>query len=190
VIVALAVVAAIAVAIPATGADDSLKQALGIAKKANKKATRALKVARQGDFVRGYAAGIFSTGADEFVAAPDGPRVTVDVPRSGLIEVVASARTGANAGTVSLFRDGVQVPGQAEVCGPGAGALFQSLDGIGGEYGTPAGLGIACATSGAPGPVYFNVPPGEASFELRYAEACPCAQASFSHRRLWISPRR
>jgi hypothetical protein len=191
VILGLAVVAAIAVAIPATGADNTLKNALGIAKKANKKSARALKVARQSDFERGYAGGSFSTSSNDFVAAPDGPRVTVEVLGSGLIEVVAGARVDEDAGIVSLYRNGVQVPGQAQICGPGQGALFQSFDGVAGEYGTPAGLGLAaCATNGAPGPVYFSVPPGTATFELRYAEACPCATATFSHRRLLISPRR
>jgi hypothetical protein len=60
--------------------------------------------------------------------------------------------------------------------------------------GTPASsLGIAggCASLGAPGPVLFERPPGEHTYELRYA-VCGCpggtGTATFSDRLLVVRP--
>ncbi|MEX2106152.1 MAG: hypothetical protein WD810_04570 [Solirubrobacterales bacterium] len=144
----------------------------------------------------GLAAGGATTEAEEFVALPGGPSVTVTVTASGLIEVWAQAKM-SESGAVSLFEDGQAMPGQSEACAPlgGGGALF-SGDGVVIEgsitAGTPATLPF-CSTEGAPGAVLFQTSPGQHSYELRYA-SCGCGEGegspvTFSQRRLFVAPR-
>jgi hypothetical protein len=144
------------------------------------------------------AAGEVSTSSAGFVGLTGGPTVTVTVPDvggdAGLIEVWAQATIDGD-GAVSLFEDGEPVPGQAEDCSPeeGVGALFSEPDTEGPiTLATPAPLGIACGTVGAPGAVLFETTPGPHTYELRYA-SCGCGDASdpsaFSERRLFVGPR-
>jgi hypothetical protein len=57
---------------------------------------------------------------------------------------------------------------------------------------TVPGFGGICGTIGdAPAPVLFNQPPGEHTYELRYAD-CGCSpgdDAVFSNRTLRVGPR-
>jgi hypothetical protein len=140
------------------------------------------------------AGGSASTESEDFVALAGGPTLQVTVPASGLIEVWAQA-TIDGEGAVALFEDGKQVPGQASLCGPGAGALF-SLETPSGEplaVGTPAAFGTGiCGSLGAPGPVLFQTTPGIHTYELRYAScgcAGPTASVAFSERSLFVGPR-
>jgi hypothetical protein len=145
-LVSLAVIAAIAVAVPAIAQVDSYRAADNIkridnelrklAHKANRKATKALKLARKaqipgptgptgpggaagaGNTAFAQAPGAESTGDDtQYVQLPGGPAVTVNVPASGSIQVAASALIGEDAGAVALFEDGVPIDGQSDFCG-------------------------------------------------------------------------
>lgn len=143
------------------------------------------------------AGGTQPTTADEFVALPGGPSVSVTVTSSALVQVWAQAKV-SDGGAVSLYEDGQPVRGQAECTGgesDESGVLFASPGGPGDPAGTatlplatPATLPF-CASIGAPGPVLFESPPGAHSFELRYA-ACGCGggTATFAERRLIVEP--
>jgi hypothetical protein len=147
--------------------------------------------------VTGSAAGSVTTESETFVQLPGGPSVTVTVPSSGLIEVWAQA-TMSDAGAVSLYEDGQQMPGQneSEFCvAPGSGgALFSGLVLFGPPsgsltVGTPAPAGV-CGTEGAPGGVLFQATPGQHTYELRYDIGCGCApEVTFSKRLLRVGAR-
>jgi hypothetical protein len=157
------------------------------------------------------AAGAQSTDEDlQFVQLAGGPTVDVTVPQAtnapagtGFIEVTASAVIGESSGGVALFEDGAPMPGQSdyELCqglAPGP-VLFVSPDlsgsGFGSHaYGTPAApdpVAGGCSSSGAPSAVVFETTPGAHTYELRYAY-CGCdpppADATFSERKLWVTP--
>jgi hypothetical protein len=198
----------------ATASRTKAHHALGVARKARKRADRALKLAQQGAPVApvapaaigaafAEASGAQSTSSDtQFVTLPGGPSLTVNVPRSanapsgtGFIQVAASARVGDEGGAVSLFEDGSPVAGQGDLCQTIAAApdptLFVSVDTIPGVYatpGTPDFITGGCA-SGAPAPVYFTTTTGTHSYELRYLYCgCSGTEATFSERRLWVTP--
>jgi hypothetical protein len=225
-LVGLALVAVIAIAVPAlAGGGEGIKplldvsriataskvkahRALGVAKKARKRAERALKLARQRAGGAGPAtayaetAGADSTGSSSEYVSLGGPTVSVTVPQgsnapqgTGLIEVAAQARIGDDAGAVSLYQDGSPLPGQSELCetflGTPGPALFASGDGVGGDWGTPASVVYfgGCASPAPAGPVRFSTTPGQHTYELRYA-FCGCSgtEATFSQRKLWVTP--
>lgn len=142
-----------------------------------------------------------TTSSPTFAELPGspGPSVTVTVPESGAIQVAASVVAAGGDGAVSLFEDGVQVPGQADYCWGPAGTLFDAPgdpadpEGGIGPFGTPGSLGVfGCATIGRPGPVLFQTTPGRHTYELRYAlAACGCnpsTEVRFSERKLWVTP--
>jgi hypothetical protein len=216
--VGLALIAAIAVAVPSIAAskkDLNFKrvsiQARKLSKQANKKANKALKRAnkalKQGGgagSVPGFAQvdGTVTTDETAQFVSLGGPSVTVTVPQAtngaagtGFIEVVASARVSDEAGAVALYQDGVNLS-ENEQCElalstPGP-PLFASLDTLGGPYGTPGSLDPItgmCATTGDPGPVTFITTPGQHTYELRYSYCgCSGTDADFSQRRLWVTP--
>jgi len=144
----------------------------------------------------GLAAGAVTTESETFTQLPGGPKVTVTVPSSGLIEVWGQA-TMSDAGAVSLYEDGQQMPGQNEfefcVNAGSGGALF-AAGGIGppgaATLGTPSPSGF-CGTEGAPGSVLFQTTPGSHTYELRYELLeCGCApEVTFTDRLLRIAPR-
>jgi hypothetical protein len=186
------------------------KKALKKAKKAKKKAKQANRTAKRAKQQAGQTDQALNstkvvsdrkpatvTTSSESYVARGGPRVTVTVPQSGLIEVWAQFNTtDADGGAVSLYEDGQQVPGQAD-CDPDVQNALVLVEGGGGEPGnpvtasTPAAVDIAlgCVTFGAPGPVVFQRPAGQHTYELRYADPCPCAGSVFSNRLLRIGPR-
>lgn len=109
----------------------------------------------------------------------------------------------AGDGAVSLFEDGVQVPGQgggtigpdSGICLGPDGVLFDlpAAQLVRGPFGTPGpmNLGGYCATAGAPGPVTFQTTGGRHTYELRYAFDCTCGggdHAAFKNRRIWVNP--
>jgi hypothetical protein len=133
----------------------------------------------------------------DYHPAPDGPRVTVTVPPSGLIEVWATVTVESDEGAVALFRDGnvVPIPGQDGICDLDNALLMAQVGGGPLTISTPPGVpgfGGICGTVGdAPAPVLFNQPPGEHTYELRYAD-CGCSpgdDAIFSNRTLRVGPR-
>ncbi len=155
-LVALAVIAAIAVAVPSIAAVDNadfkrISQELRkLTHRAQKKANKALKLAKQagaqgpagqtgaagpagggGATAFAQAAGPDSTGDDtQFVQLPGGPSVTVNIPASGSFQVAASALIEEDSGGVALFQDGAPMPGQSDFCegaAPGP-PLFVSPD--------------------------------------------------------------
>jgi hypothetical protein len=184
--------------------------ALGVAKKARKRADRALKLARQGGqggqvgAATGYAEtpAAESTGSTSEYVSLGGPSLSITVPQAshapggiGLIQVAAQAHVGDDAGAVSLYQDGSPMAGQSELCDQFVGtpgpALFASADGVGGDWGTPASVVYfgGCASPAPAGPVEFSTTPGDHTYELRYA-FCGCAgtDATFSQRKLWVTP--
>lgn len=223
---ALAVVLALAVAVPVLAAPERAvaPKVVAVSKQAMKKSRTALRVARQAKrqargaaesaaaalaaagsqpatprIQVGLAAAAATTESESFVALEGGPSVEVTVPASGLIEVWAQA-TMDEAGAVSLYQDGAEMPGQSENCGApeGGSGLFsgENLGGSGETFtvGTPA-AGFFCGTEGAPGPVLFQTTPGTHRYELRYA-SCGCggggpeaSPVTFSARRLYVAPR-
>jgi hypothetical protein len=226
----LALVAIVAVAVPALAGDSGGRQprlfnvtqiatasrtkahhALGVARKARKRADRALKLARKGTAaVAGApvpafaeAGGAVTTSSTaSYVALAGGPSVSVSVPQAtnapqgtGLIEVAAQAHINDDAGAVALFQDGSPMPGQSDVCDQVVGtpgpALFTSTDGLSGTWSTPASVAITgnCGSTGPAAPVMFVTTVGQHTYELRYA-FCGCAgtDATFSQRRLWVTP--
>jgi hypothetical protein len=135
------------------------------------------------------------------VPSSPGPTVAVNVANMGsgrgFIEVWAKVHSNVNQTAVGLFDvTGGQrrfVAGQDTLCAttanvPLPGALFMTLDGIPGVYGTPMSAGFAGCdpTVGAPGPVLFRVPSGVRVFRLEYAD-CGCGgTAKVWDRWLWI----
>jgi hypothetical protein len=221
VILAALGVLVLALSVPAIGAKTDW---FGLAKKASKTAKKAKKKAKQANkrskdakakareanqaatetdrelasthAVSDTRTGTVTTSSEQYVAR-GGPRVTVTVPESGLIEVWAQFRTNdADGGAVSLFEDGRQVPGQAD-CDPDVQNSLVLVEGSGTDPGspvsaaTPAAVDVAfgCVTFGPPGPVLFQRPPGEHTYELRYADPCPCVGSVFSNRTLRVAPR-
>jgi hypothetical protein len=143
--------------------------------------------------VTGTLAGPVSTSDDTSFVALGGPTVVATVPASGLIQVSASAVGDDDDGVVSLYQDGVQMPGQFDAggaCGPD-GILFGTPTslGPGQRWGTPFSFAFACmGAGGAPSPVVFSTTPGPHTYELRYG-FCGCGtQATFSDVRLTITP--
>jgi hypothetical protein len=227
----LALVAIVAIAVPALAGDSRGKQlrlfeisqiatasrtkahhALGVARKAKKRADRALKLATKGTPASAggaplpvsfsEASGPATTSSTAAYVPLGGPSVTVSVPQAanapagtGLIEVAAQAHIDDDAGGVALFQDGSSMPGQSDVCDQVAGtpgpALFTSTDGLSGTWSTPASLVVTgnCGSTGPAAPVMFVTTPGSHTYELRYA-FCGCAgsDATFSQRRLWVTP--
>jgi hypothetical protein len=211
----LALVAIVAIAVPALAGSSGKRtkphHALGVARKAKKRADRALKLAQKGaqngaqtgvapafDQVSGAAI----TGSTSDYVSLGGPSVTVSVsqaanapPGTALIEVAAQAHIDDDAGAVALYQDGSPMPGQSDVCDQVAGtpgpALFTSTDGLSGTWSTPASIAITgnCGSTGPAAPVMFVTTAGKHVYELRYA-FCGCAgsDATFSQRRLWVTP--
>lgn len=143
-------------------------------------------------------AGPVSATSSAGYVALGGPSVTLLVPPSGLIQVAASAIGSDDDGAVSLFQDGVQVPGQFDaggLCDP-PGMLFGTASGHVGpglRWSTPMSFPVLGCYGGvgAPGPVVLQVTPGVHTFELRYALLdCGCVgtTATFSDVRLIITP--
>src|SRR6266545_4568259 len=185
---------------------------VGVARKAKKRADRALKLAQKGAPVA-PAAGLVPSFAEasgaattsstsSYVALSGGPSVTVSVPQAanapqgtGLIEVAAQAHIDDDAGAVALFQDGAPMPGQSDVCDQVVGtpgpALFTSTDGLSGTWSTPASIIFTgnCGSTGPAAPVMFVTAAGSHTYELRYA-FCGCAgsDATFSQRKLWVTP--
>jgi hypothetical protein len=195
----------------ARGADQKAKQARSAATRASRTGIRALAAARNAQVAAGTAnaaieatkvrAGVAAAGAttasESFVALPGGPSVAVTVPPSGLIEVWAQV-TMDEAGAVSLFQDGAEMPGQSESCGPpGGGGALLSGEALAIPE-TPVALATPatppfCATDGPPSPVLFQTTPGAHTYELRYA-SCGCgggetSPVTFSERRLFVATR-
>lgn len=142
-----------------------------------------------------FAAAPVTTEMETFEQLAGGPSVTVDVPPSGLIEVWGQA-TMEEGGAVSLFEDGVHMPGQnnSELCTPAiaGGILFAGYGGPLPEptitAGTPSS--VLCGSMGAPGPVMFETTPGPHTYELRYSIGCGCEpEITFSDRLLRVAPR-
>jgi hypothetical protein len=142
--------------------------------------------------------GAVSTGSLTFVPL-GGPTVTVAVPSSGIIELVASAHFPATGddGAVGLFEDGNLVPLDNGNACPGPDETlfntFSDASGLEASSGTPGTFNfVGCGTIGAPGPIILRRPPGTHTYELRYAD-CDCAgpglDATFSDRFLGITPR-
>ncbi len=222
----LALVAIIAVAVPALAGDSGGKKrqlfdvsqiatasrikahhALGVARKARKRANRALRLARQGAETGGAPAfaevsGTVTTSSESDYVSLGGPSVSVSIAQAAgapsgtaLIEVAAQAHIDDDAGAVALYQDGSPMPGQSDVCDQIAGtpgpALFTSTDGLSGTWSTPASIAITgnCGSTGPAAPVMFVTTPGKHTYELRYA-FCDCSgsDASFSQRRLWVTP--
>lgn len=138
-----------------------------------------------------------TAGTTDYQEAPDGPRVTVTVPPSGLIEVWATVTVESDEGAVALYRDGnvVPIPGQDGICDLDNALLMSQVGGGPLTVSTPPtvpGFGGICGIVGdAPAPVLFNQPPGEQTYELRYAD-CGCSpgdDAVFSNRTLRVAPR-
>jgi hypothetical protein len=226
-LVGLALVAIIAIAVPALAGDGGQSKplldvsriatasrvkahhALGVARKAKKRANRALRLARQRPQTSGAPAPAFGQVADAAATSSTsdyvslgGPSVTVTVPQAanapqgtGLIEVAAQSHINDDAGAVALFQDGSSMPGQSDVCDQVVGtpgpALFTSTDGLSGTWSTPASLVVTgnCGSTGPAAPVLFVTTPGSHTYELRYA-FCGCAgtDATFSQRKLWVTP--
>lgn len=205
----LALVAIVAVAVPAIAGSGGKKahHALGVAKKAKKRANRALKLARRGVQVGGApafdaVAGSAATSSTSGYVSLGGPSVTVSLAQAAnapagaaLIEVAAQAHIDDDAGAVALYQDGSPMPGQSDVCDQVTGtpgpALFTSTDGLSGTWSTPASIVFTgnCGSTGPAAPVMFVTTPGKHTYELRYAFCgCSGSDATFSQRRLWVTP--
>jgi hypothetical protein len=223
----LAIVAVIAIAVPAIAGSGSGKSArlldvsrlasasrvkahhaLGVAKKARKKANRALRLAQKTAPTAGQPAFAQAPGTEatsettSYVSLPGGPSVTVNVPQAanapggiGLIQVAAQTFIADDAGAVALFQDGAPIPGMSDVCDQVAGtpgpALFTSTDGLSGTWSTPASIVFTgnCGSTGPAAPVLFVTTPGNHTYELRYAFCgCSGSDATFSQRKLWVTP--
>ena len=144
-------------------------------------------------------AGPLTTSSDVFVDI-GGPSVTVTVPNSGFIEVIASAHTtGVNDdGAVALFEDGNLVPtGNADdLCLGPPETLFNTPGdfsfGEEGTWGTPGVFSpFGCGTPGPPGSVLYKRTPGVHTYSLRFAD-CGCdpdTPSDYDNIFLGITPR-
>jgi hypothetical protein len=190
----------------ARGARQVADQAQDDAAQAQDDATRALSDADvalsrlnsmeiAADAVNGQA----TTSSPDYERDPSsvGPRVTVTVPQSGFIEVWASVHVDDVEGAVGLFEDGQLVTLGDQIGGADCGADHAILGTTGAgpvSLSTPPsfdGSGLACGTIGnAPAPILLNRPPGEHTYELRYAD-CGCfgGPSTFSERTLRVAPR-
>jgi hypothetical protein len=194
----------------ATASRVKAHHALGQARKAKKLANRALRLAQQvpSGGTTGAApatafaeasATVTTSDASQYVSL-GGPSVKVNVPvnasgGTGLLAVAAQAHIDDDAGAVALFQDGSPMSGQSDVCDQITGTpgppLFTSTDGLGGTWGTPASIDTLgnCGSTGPAAPVMFTTSPGEHTYELRYAYCgCSGTDATFSQRRLWVTP--
>jgi len=135
--------------------------------------------------------GIVTTSNETDYQNLGGPSVNVTVPASGLIQVWAAV--DAEEGSVSIFEDGSQLPGQDEngVCDGVSGALL-SVPGTPDTFVTTANafpLGGFCGSPGPPAPVLLKATPGQHTYSMRYADCgCDPADATFSDRFLAVSP--
>jgi len=139
--------------------------------------------------------GTVTTASQSYVDL-GGPTVNVTVAQSGLVDVWAQAdiEDNSDGGAIAVFMDGQLVPGQAPICDPDIAHALILWEGTGGggpvRVATPSAV-IAtggCGTLGPPGPVQIQVSPGAHSFELRYADPCPCGSSQFSNRLLRVGP--
>jgi hypothetical protein len=191
----------------ATASRVKAHHALGVAKKARKLARRALKkgnTAIQTGGAPSFAQvpGSNATSATSSYVSLGGPSVTVTVPDAlnapagiGMIEVAAQAHIDDDAGAVALFQDGSPMPGQSDICdqitGTPGPALFASTDGLAGTWSTPASIIFTgnCGSTGPAAPVMFTTTPGNHTYELRYVFCgCSGSDATFSQRKLWVTP--
>jgi hypothetical protein len=129
-----------------------------------------------------------------------GPSVTVDVPKSGTVEVWATVTFGTpNDGLVALYQDGQQVPldQPAGICG--SADIDEALLSMSTDFGedvtlsTPpvANFVAGCGTFGStPGSILIETTPGPHTFSLRYADCgCDPADTTFSDRTLKVAGR-
>jgi hypothetical protein len=152
-------------------------------------------------FASDTVAGQASVATDDYSQDPAsiGPTVTVTVPQSGLIEVYAGALF-ENDGAIGLYEDGNLVPMQQQgVCTGGSpapdDALLSQLFGLAPpaiymSTGSTAFVGGLCGSIGDAGPtMLLKRPPGQHTYELRYA-TCGCGpNFDVSNRTLSIAPR-
>jgi hypothetical protein len=209
---------AIVPALAGNGVFGLAHHALHVAKKARKKArnTRQALIQTQGVLSQSQAAlsqtqqtiastkiasaesgGTVSTGSQSYVDL-GGPSLSVNVPAPGLVDVWArvDVEDNADGGAVALFVDGQLAPGQAPLCDPDIPRALLLWEGASGggtvTVSTPSatiGAGSGCGTLGPPGPVQIQTSAGSHTFELRYADPCPCASSQFSNRLLRVGPR-
>ena len=149
--------------------------------------------------------GTVATADDTQWVSLGGPQVTVTVPPSGRIEVVASAILSGEDGAMSLWDiTGVPFPVPGQVPDLGGGNPCAALDDVlisaspaafmdGLRWSTPGGIDLItgiCATLGSKGSVVFSgITPGVRTFELRYSQCgCDPGDAEFTDRELWIRP--
>jgi hypothetical protein len=136
-------------------------------------------------------AGTVSTANETEYQDLGGPRVTVTVPESGLIEVWAQVAIAD--GSVSIYEDGQQLANQDPngICDGPAGALLSFPTTPAFVVSTPGTFSFAgCGNTGAPAASLFETTPGQHTYELRYADCgCDPADAEFSDRLLMVAPR-
>jgi hypothetical protein len=217
-ITALALVLALAVAVPTIGAQKNnialrtAKQAKQIAKTAKSQSKKAKRAANGAQATATSAqatadtaqsridalasktdtdAGSVTTGNESAYQDLGGPSVTVNVPESGLVEVWAQVTTAD--GLVSLYEDGQQVGGQDpnNACGALPGGLLSVQTTPAVTVATGAGFGLfGCGSTGPPAPVLFETSSGQHTYSLRYADCgCDPADATFEERTLTVAPR-
>jgi hypothetical protein len=131
-----------------------------------------------------------------------GPSLTVEVPPSGLVDVLAQVDIGNDEGAVALYDGNGRASGQDPLCGANpptdSGLLLADPNGAPtptvrvATGTTPSGsFAPVCGSLGPPTPVLFQLSPGTHTLSLRYAY-CGCnppSTAEFSNRKLWASPR-
>jgi hypothetical protein len=213
VVILLAAAVAAAAVVPAIGGNGVFglaNHALQVAKKAGKKAKRARGATRKTSkalnqtqavlnstkVVSDLKPGTVSTDSQAYVDL-GGPSVGVAVPASGLVDVWARVdiEDNADGGAAALFEDGQLVPGQAQLCDPDIPRALLLWEGTSSgdtiSVGTPSALISfgGCGTLGPPGPVQIQTSPGNHTYELRYADPCPCGSSQFSNRLLRLAPR-
>ena len=214
VVLMLAAVLAATAIVPAlagNGVFGLANHALHVAKKARRKArnTRQALIQTQGvlsqtqqqlastKIVSAENGGIVDTPSPSYVDL-GGPSLTVNVPSPGLVDVWVrvDVEDNADGGAVALFVDGQLAPGQAPLCDPDIPRALLLWEGTSGggpvTVSTPSatiGAGSGCGTLGPPGPVQIQTSAGSHTFELRYADPCPCGSSQFSNRLLRVGPR-
>lgn len=214
VVLLLAAAVAAAAVVPAIGGNGVFglaDHALHVAKKAGKKAKRARGAARKTSKALSQTQAVLNSTKVVSDQRPEtvntdsqayadlgGPSVGVAVPQSGLVDVWARVdiEDNADGGAVALFEDGQLAPGQAQFCDPDIDRALLLWEGTssGGpvSVSTPSALigpGEGCGTLGPPGPVQIQTSPGNHTYELRYADPCPCGSSQFSNRLLRVAPR-